>query len=459
MKDIIKRVRLDDIDFLDNIKGRVKLELFDNLTGRLVERREESNMFTKALHYFYKHGGITNPSVFGASSIRDNPLHYLLGGVLLLDSTIEENVELIRVPAGVGMTANGARGVVNTGTPSELGSWNELESGWNNDGSYSMVWDWNTAQGNGNIACVCLSSLFGGYEGIGNKSGTNKTNPYHMGQYNGPVSMNGFPNTVIGYKDNSILTANIIGVSEWTVNEYAFPKKMIDVRDSLANRLIRTKTVSIPSDIQNLTGRYGDINHIRLLSQQIGNVMRIAIMPATYDYYNYRAVWYFSNEYPILLISYNVDTDEVTVTKLSPSTTGLPAYQSGGNEQQTMGISGRWFIFHKWAIDLTNLTNVIELADMAGGYNLRPLTDNSFTANGKYIDLTAEAARLTNPTSGTYYDSGNIDKLLMQNGSYIWRDPRYIATINNRNSPIIKDASKNMKVTYTLEFGEEAFNE
>ena len=432
-------------------EGRVKLELMDS-EKNIIQKIEGHNMPTKALEYFYKQGGITNPSAFGASAVRDNALHYLLGGIMLLDTAIAEDNTIVRVPAGVGMTANGAKEVLNTGDPTELGSWNESESGWAQDGSYKMVWDWTTSQGNGNIACVCLSSLFGGYEGIGNKTGTNKTNPYHMGQYNNPTSMSGFPNTVVGYKDNSILTANIIGVSEWTVNEYAYPKNQVDVRDSLANRLIRTKTVSIPSDIQNLSDRYGDTSHIRILSQQIGNVMRIAIMPVTYDYYNYRAVWYFSDEYPILLISYNVDTDAVTVTKLSPSTTGLSAYQSGGNEAQTMGISDKWFIFHKWAIDLTNLVNVVELADMAGGYNLRPLAGDVFVTNGKYIDLSTETVRVTNSTTGTYYDSNRTDNLLMQNGSYIWRDPRYIATIFNLSSPVTKSADKTMKVTYILRF-------
>lgn len=432
-------------------EGRVKLELMDS-EKNIIQKIEGHNMPTKALEYFYKQGGITNPSAFGASAVRDNALHYLLGGIMLLDTAIAEDNTIVRVPAGVGMTANGAKGVLNTGDPTELGSWNESESGWAQDGSYKMVWDWTTSQGNGNIACVCLSSLFGGYEGIGNKTGTNKTNPYHMGQYNNPTSMSGFPNTVVGYKDNSILTANIIGVSEWTVNEYAYPKNQVDVRDSLANRLIRTKTVNIPADIQNLSGRYGDTSHIRILSQQIENVMRIAIMPVSYDYYNYRAVWYFSDEYPILLISYNVDTDAVTVTKLSPSTTGLSAYQSGGNEAQTMGISDKWFIFHKWAIDLTNLVNVVELADMVGGYNLRPLAGDVFVTNGKYIDLSTETVRVTNSTTGTYYDSNRTDNLLMQNGSYIWRDPRYIATIFNLSSPVTKSADKTMKVTYILRF-------
>jgi hypothetical protein len=36
--------------------------------------------------------------------------------------------------------------------------------------------------------------------------------------------------------------------------------------------------------------------------------------------------------------------------------------------------------------------------------------------------------------------------------NYVMRDPRYIATINNLEEPVTKDASKTMKVTYVIRF-------
>jgi hypothetical protein len=154
------------------IKGKTIIELNDAKTGKLVQRTEDNNMLTNALTKFYKQGGITNPSAFNAGAIRSDALHYLLGGVLLLDTALTEDADIIRVPTGVGMTGNGVYDVLNSGNPTELGSWNETESGWQQDGSYKMVWDYTTSQGNGTIACVCLTSLYGGYRGAGNKSGT-----------------------------------------------------------------------------------------------------------------------------------------------------------------------------------------------------------------------------------------------------------------------------------------------
>lgn len=429
-------------------RGYCKFELFDAKTGK-IERCEHHNLVTDALTEFYKQGGMSNPSAFGASALRSDALYYLLGGVMCLDTALDEDDNIIRVPAGVSMTANGARGNVNTGNPPELGSWNELESGWTQDGAYRMVFDWDTSHGNGTIACVCLSSIFHGFEGIGNRSETTKTNPYHMGQYNSPTSMESFPNWCIGYKANSILTASLANVSEWTVAEYAYPKSQIDIRDSLANRLINTKTVQIPNDLKNLDGAYTDY-WTRRMTQQIGDTMYIALMRSTHNYDPSRTTYYFTDEYPVLLIAYNVQTDAVTVTKISPSTTGLEGFTT--TSYPTMGISSKWFILDKYAIDLSNLVNVIEIAGMAGGYNFRPLTDDTFMANGMYIDLDSETIYPTNGTSGTYYDTDHMDKLLNQNSSYVWRDPRFIATIFNLEEPVTKDASKTMKVTYVIRF-------
>ena len=185
-----------------NIKGKTIIELSDAKTGKLVQKTEDNNMLTNALTYFYKQGGMTNPTAFNADALRSDALHYLLGGILCLDTALSEDATIVRVPAGVGMTANGAYNVLNTGNPPELGSWNENESGWQQDRSYKMVWDFTTSQGNGTVACVCLSSWFAGMQGIGNKSLTNKANPVSSGAYNSVRAKGIDPtqyNQVIGY--------------------------------------------------------------------------------------------------------------------------------------------------------------------------------------------------------------------------------------------------------------------
>ena len=156
-------------------KGKTIIELADAKTGKLVQRTEDHNMLTNALAMMYAQGGMTNPTMFNASAIRSDAITQMLGGILLLDTALTEDATIVRVPKGVKMIANGAKGVLNSDTPTEFGSWNEVESGWQSDGSYKMVWDWTTSQGNGTIKTVCLSSYYGGYCGIGNASGGTKS--------------------------------------------------------------------------------------------------------------------------------------------------------------------------------------------------------------------------------------------------------------------------------------------
>ena len=167
IKDNIKPFSIKDIDF-KAFKGHCKIELTDTKTGK-KEVVEHDNMVTKALEYFFKGGGMTNASAFNSSTIRSSALYYLLGGVMCLDTALDEDDEIVRVPAGVMMTANGARDVANNSNPTEMGTYNDIESGWQQDGSLKMVWDWTTSQGNGTIACVGLSSAYGGMLGVGNK--------------------------------------------------------------------------------------------------------------------------------------------------------------------------------------------------------------------------------------------------------------------------------------------------
>ena len=137
-------------------RGDVKIELTD-ISGK-VERIQGHNMVTNALEDFYKTAGMTNPSAFNGN-IRSNAVDYLLGGLLLFDTALQESAALVRLPSGVKMIGNGARGILNSGSPPELGSWNERESGEQADGSIKLVWDFNNDQANGTIAAVSLSSL------------------------------------------------------------------------------------------------------------------------------------------------------------------------------------------------------------------------------------------------------------------------------------------------------------
>lgn len=450
-----------------NIKGHCKVELKDVKTGR-VEAQEHDNMLTKALEYFYGKGGFTNTSAMNASILRSNALYYMLGGVMCLDTALEGSNEIVRVPAGVGMTANGARDQLNSGAPTELGSYNDTESGWQQDGSLKMVWDWTTSQGNGDIKSVCLSSAFGGFKGIGNKTSLeSKSNPWAIGNYNSVSGLSGISGIPLGYKDNKLYSLQAItGVEKWTIKVYDFPYSQIDIRDTSTAREVDEIEVSIPSIIQNLRASSGSGGTQAVYGKmytifQKGNHVYMLLLCSEGSYV--ASYWreYFNNDNPWYAIDYDMANGIVSAIALIPSNTGIPALSDAQGANYLAGISDKWVIIGNTAVEKANLANSIDIANAPAStsdYNHRLLyteDTNIFLWGNSYgwrYDCVAEKA---SPTNGTFIGGiGNMtdNPLMIFGGSSLYRDPNYIATIFNLESPVTKTADKTMKVTYVLRF-------
>lgn len=436
-------------------KGHVKIELSD---GQTVEG---DNMVTNAVSYFYKNGGLTNPSAFNASNIRANALYYLLGGVMCLDTALTQDADVVRVPPGVHMTANGARDVVNNGNPSELGTFNALESGFQQDGSLKLVWDWPTSGGNGTIASVCLSSLYGGMLGVGNKaSKTNKTNAVNPSIYNSVISLSGYSGIPVGIKDNILYcVGGLYGVTEWTVRKYAMPYTMTDIRDTQEARLLEEITVQIPAEIQNLVDRSAG-----------------AGMAESYFFKNNTAVIYighkdsrgdypttaFSDEYPAYIIKYNIGTGTVTAQVLNTTNTGI-SYPPVNQYSFYYGASDEYAIIGNNCVNLSNLADVRTIDNLpatqrigtSSYYGLEAITNKTFlsSAGNYYIETEDPSGYPVNEYTRIGAQGALSDNpLMMFAGNCLIRDPRYIATIFNLSSPITKTADKTMKVTYVIRF-------
>ena len=423
------------------IEGKTIIELHDAETGRLVKRTEDKNMLTNALTYMYRQGGVTNPSILLASNIRSNPLLYMLGGLMCLDTALTEDATVVRVPKGVKMVANGARGVLNNGSPTEMGSWNDSESGWMNDGSYKMVYDWSTSQGNGTIACVCLSSYYGGYCGIGNFSGGYKSGNTALSNYNGYYSK-GVSN-LLGIKNNKAYqVVGIRNVTEWTIKEYAYGMSETDVRDNYSLREVDSYTVQIPQSIQNLDSVYIDGGYRPYAfcgSYQQGDISTI-FLAGTYD------ANMFLTGY---VVKYNLATKQIVDVITVSADADLPQRNYGS----AWGISDKWLLWTGVAVDLTNTTNKITLGGSTTMNGRAWAIDSDlFQGTNQIIDMDFEEINPCNANGNIGNMGYKLNELLVFDGSQIVRDPRYIATINNLEEPVTKDASKTMKVTYVIRF-------
>lgn len=424
------------------IEGKTIIELHDAKTGKLTQRTEDKNMLTNALTHMYKQGGVTNPSLLLSGYVRDNPLLYMLGGIMCFDTALSEDASVVRVPKGVRMIANGARGVLNSGAPTELGSWNDTESGWQNDGSYKMVYDWTTSQANGTIACVSLSSYYGGYCGIGNASGGFKSgNTALSGTYNGFYSKS--VGNLLGIKNNrAYQVVNVRNVTEWEVKEYAYGMSELDIRDNYTLREVASYTVSIPQSIQGLdTIYYAGSNRPYGFcgSYQNGDIVTIFIA-GSYDGSTFLTGY---------IVKYNLSTKQVTGVITIPYDEDIPQFNYGS----VWGLSDKWLIWMGTAIDLTNTTNKIELGgtvSMSG--RAWPIDSDIFQGNNQIIDMDLEEINPCNANGNIGNTGYKLNELLVFDGSQIVRDPRYIATINNLSSPVVKTADKTMKVTYVIRF-------
>ena len=144
------------------LKGRTRIELTNVNTGE-VEVHEDNNMVTNALNKLLGNYGVfcNNPLAEVVNGTPTETIKKLTGGLMLFDKEIEEDPEIINAPAGTSVVGCGSL-VPYNGANLMTGSYNDVESGWTEDGGYKHVWDFTTSQANGNIACACLTTNAGG---------------------------------------------------------------------------------------------------------------------------------------------------------------------------------------------------------------------------------------------------------------------------------------------------------
>lgn len=163
------------------IKGHAVIELKDVATGE-VQRVEHDNMITNGLKYCltpwlgkfsYATNGATPQTMTSGNKEtrnRDNRsmMNHLLGGIFLFQNNLEEDANNIAFPMDNPLTGKASWDTY-SGIDTYRGSYNESESGLQEDGSYKQVWDFFTSQANGQISALALTTYKGGICGSGFK--------------------------------------------------------------------------------------------------------------------------------------------------------------------------------------------------------------------------------------------------------------------------------------------------
>lgn len=162
-----------------NIKGHAVVELRDVETGK-IQRVEHDNMLTNGLKYCltpwlgkfsYATGGLTpqrmpNETTETRKSGNRSMMNHLLGGIFLFQNNLEENADNVAFPTDNPLIGKGSWDAY-SGIDTYRGSYNENESGLQDDGSYKHVWDFSTDQANGQISALALTTYEGGICGCG----------------------------------------------------------------------------------------------------------------------------------------------------------------------------------------------------------------------------------------------------------------------------------------------------
>ena len=433
------------------IKGHTEIQLTDVVTGE-VKTYHDDNMMTNGLAEFLKNHGMLCGTPF-TSAVRDDLINTLLGGILLFDTALTENANNTRLTDGVKMTANACHGVTHTGDPTELGSYDANESGWQNASHtvYRHVFTWTTSQGNGTIAAACLTSKAHGFVGEGNSTSKKSTsdNSLNMFTYSSEESM-GNSRHVMMVLDNEVFFITLDTTDDTlTISKTHVADTECDMRDlkTIANAVEEEVLV-----IQNPTSTpLGGMDWISC------RVLSNSIVLAFNDYSNHRFIVLTLPTSMASLTSY------VEVTQQATSLTF-------GNYVSFLSCDATKIIVPDnvgklYTVDLSNLANVTEIANEGAtiGQNLIYSSGKRhYMYNAVYDETLGKIYPINSAVNGHYYlcqdlykDDKTVYSRMLNNASpeaVLGRRNDYLATINNLSSAVTKDSTQTMKVIYTLTF-------
>lgn len=470
------------------MKGYTKIELYNLQTGQ-TEEHEDHNMVTNALAAFLQAAGmLDNHGCLSSDKVRVQPLwKMLLGGILLFDREIEENVDNLLPPEDIYMTGNGSYNYTHTGAVTELGNWNANESGIQEDGSLRLVWDFSTDQANGTIHCLCLTSAPGGFYGYGNHTSDTKydattvnnvtyesmfTGIEYSGQtMNHPMS-NGYlyilyadmDHNSIFYVDKDSITYDSGNPSKhWSntgeilINQYHIGISKIDIRETkIVDMLMDTYHITVPDEIKQWITNKQTCKFTILVDENCTPYILFV---------NNTAGTITKNEQcKILKIKDDYTTEVYTITNTSDIRL-QPCFENSKFNNIYKGnlyTKGDGEYTYLMKINLSDSTDITQIGTADSNIHTTLIVgDNLFWAtNGGYGRIVQNSLEKMNGRKawGTKIIPIKGNPLLYlfsnttQNTFGFYRCNQYLATINNLDEPVIKTASKTMKVTYTITF-------
>lgn len=465
------------MSFIRKVKGHTTIILRNVKTGK-VEVYEDDNMQTNAMLQYFANCGFLNYPNLNQNQLVDN----LLSGIMAFDGTITESADNTKVPAGLTMIANGAVGVQNADeVVDELGSCSNRpeETGWQDEETYLMTFDFTTAQGNGLISCICITGGNYALAGEGNAHSKGRYAASHPSLTNLAGDVVSYD--VVGHVFNIDFVASTIDALDLTdagttgkgvLRKYSVPISKINLRGTQSNPVILSETeITLPTEMTNAAtlkfqAHNGNLliwnfdtesDHVwgsnftqylwtlapsgTITSETLVNTsgdelhgIQNAIFDGDYIFFcptYYQFIWdsqwrYHNNTQTI----YIMNRTSGVISKISnPYGDDV----SGKITDLGAGSSG-WIPYH------TSGDGRIYL----GGYSCSYV-----------VDAVLNKVYPTNSATRYGYDVNGllpVTGLIKHSGADLYRDQMYIATINNLETPINKTVEKTMKIVYRLTF-------
>ena len=496
------------------IKGKASFVL-ENVNTGVTETIEESNMITHGMSNFWNPFGAFGNYPANDENINSvNPLEWLTGGLMLFDNSLDANVSNTFMPAGTVMVANGAKDIANSGQVTNLGSYNASESSVSTEGNtvtVRYVYDFTTAQGNGNIACACLTTKAGGYIGMGNATSRLSDQNYSMESYQtncrgnskkpalmfnnyiyAPYNCFGYP----VYNEDAVYVVDPQTVyyagsnyadqraRHWTVTGKIKIYKMRAGFKSVGlidggtiSHKKQTWEITVPDAIKTYMAKSGGGYQVYYT-----NVFSDAMSRSIYiTFVNNNTNVNETSSFYVLKIDSNMNATAYQVT----NNTGAKLYIGDNSDKsgyRRIAFNGGYMYawgyinseYKLYRIKFSDSTQVVETpvvstsndaicslaADIIG-------IDGGFKTSYDYYNMKiydtinntikhtngygTQIKRLTPfaDVSGVYL----VEGLISNDVEYeVVKDPRFLATINNLTEPVVKTAEKTMKVIYTLTY-------
>ena len=479
------------------LKGTTKIELTDVVTGE-KQVFEKHNMVTNAVSNLFQ------PTLGHLSSelaLRSYIPAYkgLLGGLLLFESTIQENVNTIYPPSGNKLIGCGRFETTNTTNNTVLGSYNTTESAYDAaNKKMRYVYDFNTSQGNGTISSVCLTHADAGYGAYrGDDAATPVTVDLCKSFFENPSTTSDCKELRIGQADMSTevrtgtnATTNLFVCD--VDSDFAYYFKLIDASNvvickkpmALKNislfdnsKVTEVATLTLTTSIKNNPGYCFDLKDDALYifsTEGTSNIATNAKMYITKIAFNTWAVTQYelTNTTGAVLSSTATGAYSTYGRRYCFVHNGYAYFRTNASPYQAYKVSlENPGTFTKLTGDLS--ANCVPIMAQDGyvywqfagdqvAYGRLHISDAS--SNTVYKSGVTSLYGLTY-TSSSYGRGANLSLVRMRNypmlafmtsGTNVER-PRfvyfsnYLATINNLGTPITKVNTQTMKITYTIQ--------